>query len=106
MSINVRRAFKVLAIAVAVSVAAGCSSVQLEEKVDRAIALAEQAASDASSAKSSASSAAATASEAKSMASNAMNAAQSAQRAADQANACCAANSDKLDRMFRESMTK
>ena len=50
--------------------------------------------------------ASAAANEAKTMASSAQSAADAAKRAADQANACCSANTEKMDRMFKSSQKK
>ena len=82
---------------------AGCtSSQQLEEAMD----MARQAQSDAAAARQAASSASSAAAEAKRTADAAARAAQSAQSSADQANSCCNTNSEKIERMFRESMRK
>ena len=82
----------------------GCAttSPQLEEAMD----MARQAQSDAVAARDAASAAARAAEEAKRAASAAQRTAAAAQSAAEQANGCCAVNSEKLDRMFQESMRK
>ena len=89
---------------------AGCASTdsvkQAQATADEAKALASQAASDASSAKSTAETASAAAADAKRMAANAQNTANSASQAAAGAQSCCNANTEKLDRMFRKSMSK
>ena len=73
---------------------------------DEAKSMASQAASDAAAAKSAASTAASDAADAKRMAANAQNTANSAAQAASASQSCCDANSEKLERMFRGSMSK
>ncbi|MEM9388440.1 MAG: alanine-zipper protein [Pseudomonadota bacterium] len=104
MRIQLTGAARALAVVAAAATLTGCTA--LEEKVDRALQLAEQASSDASSALSTANSAASAASSAQSTADQALSAANAAQRAADRANACCNANTDKIDRMFEEVTRK
>jgi membrane-bound lytic murein transglycosylase len=88
----------------------GCASTDSVKKAqataDEAKSLAQQAASDAASAKSSAQTAASDAADAKRMSANAQNTANSAAQAAAAAQSCCDANSEKLERMFRKSMSK
>ncbi len=82
---------------------AGCTT---SEQLDQAMEMARQAQSDAAAARQAATSASSAAAEAKRTADAAARAAQSAQSAADQANSCCTTNSEKIERMFRESMRK
>lgn len=97
-------AVRALAVVAAAAALTGCAT--LEQQVEEALDLARQASSDASSALSTAQDAARTASDAQSTADDAMSAAEAAQRAADRANACCNANTDKIDRMFEEVTRK
>ena len=85
---------------------AGCTNAQLEQEVSEVRSIAQQAASDAAAAKSTAEAANTAAADAKRMAANAQNTAQSAAQAASAAQACCNANTEKLERMFRKSMAK
>ncbi len=88
----------------------GCASTDSVKKAqataDEAKSLAQQASSDATAAKSTADSAASAAADAKRMAANAQNTANSAAQAAAAAQSCCDANSEKLERMFKKSMSK
>jgi len=88
----------------------GCASTDSVKKAqataDEAKSLAQQAASDASAAKSASDTAASAAADAKRMAANAQNTANSAAQAAAAAQSCCDANSEKLERMFKKSMSK
>ncbi|NND60479.1 MAG: hypothetical protein HKN49_09455 [Gammaproteobacteria bacterium] len=83
----------------------GCATVTTEQ-LNEAMTMARQAQSDAASAKQAATSAARAAEEAKRTASAAQSAAAAAQSAASQANNCCTMNSEKIERMFKESMRK
>ena len=93
-------AVRALAVVAAAAALSGCTT--LEERVDQALAAAEEAKSDAASALSAAQDASRTASNAERTANQALSAAEAAQRAADRANACCQANTDKINRMFEE----
>ncbi|MDH3646795.1 MAG: alanine-zipper protein [Gammaproteobacteria bacterium] len=83
----------------------GCATTS-PTQLDEVMEMARQAQSDAVAAREAASAAARAAEEAKRTASAAQSAISSAQSAADYASSCCAANSEKLERMFRESMRK
>lgn len=89
---------------------AGCASTDSVKKAqataDEAKSLAQQAATDATAAKSTADTASSAAADAKRMAANAQNTANSAAQAAAAAQSCCDANSEKLERMFKKSMSK
>lgn len=104
MRIQLNGAARALAVIAAATALTGCAS--LEERVDRALELAEEAQSDAASARATAEDAARTASSAERSANEALSTAQAAQRAADRANACCQANTDKINRMFEEVTRK
>lgn len=104
MRIKLNGAARALAVALAAASLTGCAA--LREDVDRALAMAEQAQTEARSAESTASDAARTARDAQSTAEEALRTAEAAQRAADRANACCNANTDKIDRMFEEMSRK
>jgi hypothetical protein len=88
----------------------GCASTDAVKKAqataDEAKSMASQAASDAAAAKTAATAAESTAADAKRMAANAQNTANSAAQAAAGAQSCCNANTEKLDRMFKKSMSK
>ena len=84
----------------------GISGCATTAQVEEAMSMARQVQSDAAAARDAAGAAARTAEEAKRAAAGAQGTAESARSAADQANACCAANTEKLDRMFKESMRK
>ncbi len=82
----------------AVVLASGCASVS-KEQLDEVRSMAESAASKADSAS-------ATADKAMETAQSAMSKADAAQRSAEDAQACCNANTQKIDRMFEKAMTK
>ena len=89
--------------------AAGCQTKQIDEiramatKASQDAAAAQAAANSASTA---ANSAASTASAAKSAADNAQSTANQALQAAQAGQACCDATNQKLDRMFKQSVSK
>ena len=83
---------------IAFGVMSGCASITPEE-LDAVRATADQALSEARTAT-------AGAEEAKRIAANAQNTANSAAQAASQAQACCAANTDRIERMFERTMSK
>jgi hypothetical protein len=66
----------------------------------------DQALNEARAAKTAADSAKAAAEEAKRIANNAQNTANRAAQAASEAQSCCKANTDRLERMFQKSMSK
>ena len=79
---------------------------QAQATADEAKSMASQAAAEASAARSAADKAASSAADAARMAASAQNTANSAAQAAAGAQRCCDANSEKLERMFRGSMSK
>ena len=79
--------------------AAGCANTDLQASVDRAAADAAAAASAAEAARAAADRAAQAAASAQSTADQALAAATEAQ-------ACCEANTEKMERMFQKSMSK
>jgi len=87
-----------LSSALAVVLATGCASIS-KEQLDEVRSMAENAISKSDSAS-------ATASKALETAESAMSKAEAAQRSADDAQACCNANTQKIDRMFEKAMTK
>src|SRR6476646_9470661 len=95
---------KLVAVALSVALRGGCTA--MKRDIEQAKQTAQQAANDAAAAKRAADAAAATANEAKTMASSAQAAADAAKRAADHANACCAANTEKIDRTFKATTKK
>ncbi len=106
MSQIVKRTATVLTVAVAFGVLSGCASTDLQNRVAEAERIAQAAQRDAAAAKSSADAASRAAEAASRAASNAQASADAAKRSADSAQACCQANSEKIDRMFKKSMSK
>lgn len=88
---------------VALGVTSGCANTQ---GLDAVRATAEQALNEARAAKTAADAAQAGSEEAKRVATNAQNTANRAAQAASEAQACCAANTDRIERMFQRSMSK
>ncbi|MFO1393431.1 MAG: alanine-zipper protein [Steroidobacteraceae bacterium] len=98
---------KVLTVAAAAVALAGCvSQSKFDEYVAQNDAAVKAAAQEAAAAKAAADSANATASNAASTANAAQNTANQAGQAAKAAQACCDANSEKIDRAFQKSMGK
>jgi hypothetical protein len=83
--------------------AAGCVS---QKSVDDARAVADKAVQDAAAAKAAADAAAASANAAKSAAAAAQSTANQALQAAQASQACCDATNEKIDRMFKKSVSK
>jgi hypothetical protein len=83
--------------------AAGCVS---QKSVDEARAVADKAVQDAAAAKAAADAAAASANSAKSAAAAAQSTANQALQAAQASQACCDATNEKIDRMFKKSVSK
>ena len=83
----------------------GCATVT-QEQLDQAMDMARQAQQEAAAARQAAGAAQNTAQEAQRAAQAARTAATAAQSAASEANSCCRANSEKIERSFRESMRK
>jgi murein lipoprotein len=83
--------------------AVGCVS---QKSVDEARAVADRAVQDAAAAKSAADAAAAAAGRANSAASAAQATANQALQAAQAGQACCDATNEKIDRMFKKSVSK
>jgi hypothetical protein len=83
--------------------AAGCVS---QKSVDEARAVADRAVQDAAAAKSAADAAAASANAAKSAAAAAQSTANQALQAAQASQSCCDATNEKIDRMFKKSVSK
>ena len=91
---------KISALVLAAALTVGCASTsELEAKVDKASADAAAAASAAEAARAAADRASQAASRAQSTADQALSAATEAQ-------ACCKANRESMDRMFQKSMSK
>jgi murein lipoprotein len=88
---------------IALGAMSGCVS---SADLDAAKATAEQALNEARAAKTAADAANAGSEEAKRIATNAQNTANRAAQAASEAQACCAANTDRIERMFQRSMSK
>jgi murein lipoprotein len=89
--------------AVVLMSAVGCVS---QKSVDEARAVADRAAQDAAAAKSAADAAATSANAAKSAAAAAQSTANQALQAAQAGQACCDATNEKIDRMFKKSVSK
>ena len=83
--------------------ASGCVS---QKAVDEIKATADKAVQDAAAAKSAADAAASAAQAAKSSADSAQSAANQALQAAQASQACCDATNEKIDRMFKKSVSK
>jgi len=83
--------------------ASGCVSQKL---VDEIKATADKAVQDAAAAKAAADSAASAAASAKSAADSAQSAANQALQGAQASQACCDATNEKIDRMFKKSVSK
>jgi ABC-type microcin C transport system permease subunit YejB len=85
----------------------GCASTgNLEQMVKDAQKTATEALDTAKQAQSTANSASSKADQAMSAANSASNTANSVKSAADDAQACCTANTERLNRMFEKSMRK
>lgn len=89
---------KVSAVAFVLALASGCTQITKEE-FEAVKSTANTALSEARAAKSAADSAA-------SAAAAAQSTADEAKRLADEATACCRANSDKIEKLFKEKMKK
>ena len=96
-------ALRASALALFVVMAAGCASTSALNDVK---ATADRAAADAASAASAAEAARAAADRASQTASAAQSTADQALAAATEAQACCEANTEKMERMFQKSMSK
>jgi hypothetical protein len=98
---------KILVAAAATAALAGCvSESKFNAHVASADAAIKAAAQQAAAAKAAADSAGAAAAAAASTANSAQSAANQAMQAAKAAQACCDANSEKIDRAFQKSMGK
>ena len=98
---------KILVAAAATVALAGCvSESKFNEHVASADAAIKAAAQEAAAAKAAADSAGAAAAAAANTANSASSAANQALQAAKAAQACCDANSEKIDRAFKKSMGK
>jgi hypothetical protein len=95
-------ALRASALALFVAMAAGCASAGLDDVK----ATADRAAADAAAAASAAEAARAAADRAAQAASAAQSTADQALAAATEAQACCEANTEKMERMFQKSMSK
>lgn len=94
---------KVSALVLVLGAASGCVS---QSSVDEALATANNAARDAAAAKSAAEAARAAADSAAQAAASAQSTADQALSAASEAQACCDANRDRMERMFQKSQSK
>ena len=99
----IKKVLKVGAIVLVLGVASGCAS---QSSIDAAQATADAAARDAAQAKSAAEAARAAADSAAQSAASAQSTADQALAAATEAQACCDANRDRLERMFQRSQAK
>ncbi len=99
----IKKVLKVGAIALVLGVASGCAS---QSAIDAAQATADGAARDAAAAKNTAEAARAAADSAAQAAANAQSTADRALSSATEAQACCDANRDRMERMFEKSMSK
>jgi hypothetical protein len=99
----IKNVLKVSAIVLVLGMASGCAS---QDAIDAAQATADSAARDAAAAKSTAEAARAAVDSAAQAAASAQSTADQALAAASEAQACCDANRDRLERMFQKSMSK
>ena len=99
----IKNFLKVSALVLVLGAASGCVS---QESVDAAAAKADTAARDAAAAKSAAEAARAAADSAAQAAASAQSTADQALAAATEAQACCDANRDRMEKMFQKSMSK
>lgn len=94
---------KVSAIVLVFGLASGCAS---QSAIDAAQATADNAARDAAAARSAAEAARASADSAAQAAASAQRTADQALSAATEAQSCCDANRDRIERMFQQTMRK
>ncbi len=106
MTNKIRTALKVGALSMCAVLATGCAGANLQTQVEEARAAADRAAQDAAAAQTAASEARRTADEARQMASGAQSTANQALEAARAAQRCCDETNEKVDRMFRDRMSK
>ena len=99
----IMKVLKVSAIMLVLGVASGCAT---NAAVNAAQATADNAARDAAAAKSAAEAARAAADSAAQASASAQSTADQALSAATEAQACCDANRDRLERMFQRGMAK
>ena len=99
----IKNVLKVGAIVLVLGMASGCATQEARDSVQAA---ADSAARDAAAAKSSAEAARAAADGAAQAAARAQSTADQALAAASEAQSCCNANRDRLERMFQKSMSK
>ncbi|CAN5190162.1 hypothetical protein BH24PSE2_BH24PSE2_16040 [soil metagenome] len=97
---------KLCGLALLAAVGAGCAAQGEGPTVADVQQMAERAAEDAEAARTAAEEAREAASEARQMASGAQSTANEALSAANESQACCDANSEKMDRMFERSQSK
>ncbi len=96
----------VLALLGSLGLASGCASTSMQAQLDEARQMAQKASQDAAAAMAAAREASSTAASANSMAAAAKQAADAASAAAGSAQACCTANTERMERMFKKSMSK
>jgi uncharacterized protein HemX len=98
MQNTLKNVARVSAVALALSVAAGCATVSTQDF--------EQLRQEATEARAAADQANRAANEAKTLASQANDKGDRALRAADDANRCCQETKESIDRMFKQTMQK
>ncbi len=86
--------------------ASGCASTSMQTQLDEARQMAQKASQDAAAALAAAREAGSAAADARSMASSAKESADAARAAAGSAQACCDANTARMERMFKKAMSK
>jgi hypothetical protein len=106
MKTRLESAMKVFGLALLVGIGAGCAAQGEGPTMADLQQMAERASQDAEAARTAAEEAREAASEARQMASGAQSTANEALSAANEAQACCDANSEKMDRMFERSQSK
>lgn len=106
MTTIIKRTAIVIALLGGLGMASGCASTSMQSQLDEARQMAQKASQDAAAAMSAAREASSTAADARSMAASAKQAADAARAAAGSAEACCTANTERMERMFKKSMSK
>ncbi len=106
MNTIIKRTAIVIALLGGLGMTSGCASTSMQSQLDEARQMAQKASQDAAAAMSAAREASSTAADARSMAASAKQAADAARAAAGSAQSCCTANTERMERMFKKSMSK
>lgn len=106
MNKTLRKGAAVMVLTAGLGLASGCASTSMQTHLDEARQMAQKASQDAAAAMAAAREASSTAASAKSTADSARATAEAARSAAGSAQACCDANTARMERMFKKSMSK